>query len=94
MKHPELLAGVAFAALIPSLASAQAILQRFPDHGDVAAGVGDLDGDGQPEVLFGRTGRFGHAGEVQLVSIKDGSLLRTHTGVAVDDGFATAVARL
>ncbi|HTF89058.1 MAG TPA: integrin alpha [Planctomycetota bacterium] len=94
MKHLELCAGVAFVALIPSFASAQGILQRFDDHPDVVAGVGDLDGDGHPEVLVGRTGRFGRTGEVQVVSVLNGSVFRTHPGSAIDDGFATAGARL
>ncbi|MEO6708670.1 MAG: hypothetical protein ABI054_03960 [Planctomycetota bacterium] len=94
MKHLELFARVACLALMPSLASAQGILQRFPGHGDVVAGVGDLDGDGHPEVLVGRTGLSGNTGEVQLVSILDGSILRTHPGSVINDGFAAAVARL
>src|SRR5688572_23385223 len=94
MKHLDLVAGVAILALTSSFASAQGILQRFPDHGDVVAGVGDLDGDGHPEVLAGRTGNFGHAGDVQLISVLDGSIFRTHPGSAINDGFASAVARL
>jgi hypothetical protein len=92
MSAHQLLALLGLTTLLNLPASAQGILDRYPELGNVVGGVGDLDGDGHPEILVGRTSGFGAAGEIRLVSVVDGSTLRSHFGAADDDGFGRAIA--
>src|SRR5688572_4072912 len=94
MKLQPWLAVVVSLSLLPSTASAQGILQRFPGFGDAVAGVGDLNGDGFLELLVGRKPRPGFPGEVRLVSVLDGTTLRSHASSVANDGFGTAAAFL
>ena len=67
-------------------------LDRF---GQTLAAVGDIEGDGWPDVLVGAPGVTGaRAGYAQLFSGRDGSVIATLRGGAFNENFGRAVAGL
>ncbi|MCC6675840.1 MAG: FG-GAP repeat protein [Phycisphaerales bacterium] len=70
----------------------------FTEFGASVAGVGDINGDGRPDLLIGSprwnddSGGPLSAGRAYLYSGLDGSLLRTFEGTAATDRFGAAVA--
>jgi hypothetical protein len=69
--------------------------KRSDNFGQHVSGVGDVNGDGYPDVIVGAgsndSGGEG-AGRAYVYSGKDGRLLLTLTGAAAHDGFGSAVA--
>ena len=66
--------------------------ERF---GDAVASVGDVDGDGVPDVLVGAPGGTGiAAGSVQLYSGADGTLIRRHDAETPIENLGDSVAGL
>jgi hypothetical protein len=63
--------------------------------GFVATGVGDVTGDGVPDIALGDPGYLGSAppGQVVLKSGADGSTIRVLLGESFSDRFGSAVAR-
>jgi FG-GAP repeat protein len=64
--------------------------------GAAVAVLADVDGDGWRDVLVGNTADPGtwaqaHAGEVQLLSGRDGSVLRIHDGASNGDEYGSAI---
>lgn len=79
------------------------VLRRFEAEGPSdrfgfdAGAIGDLNGDGHRELLFGAPGHdapVANAGRVYVVSGKDGSLLRTHAGEVVLERLGSAIGPL
>jgi FG-GAP-like repeat/FG-GAP repeat len=62
--------------------------------GASAALLGDINGDGKPEVVVGAPGTAADAGSVAIVSLADGLILRTFPGSGAGDRFGSAVAAL
>jgi hypothetical protein len=61
------------------------------DLGSTAAGVGDVDGDGRPDIAAGAPSSHGGAGRVYLFSGRDGHRLRTLDGERAGDGYGATV---
>lgn len=106
---PDILAGapsVATASALPGYAvvfsgadgavlfraDGTAASERF---GDAVAGIGDVNGDGVPDVLVGAPGVTGVAtGSAHVFSGADGTLIRRHDGEGGVENFGKSVAAL
>jgi hypothetical protein len=90
MKHALLMLALGAAAPVPWL-SAQTVLQRFQGQrtgeqlGAALGKVGDLDGDGAPELIVGGSEL------ARVYSGRTGALLRALTPVLAGEGFGAAV---
>jgi hypothetical protein len=68
---------------------------RDDQVGAAVAVLADVDGDGWRDVLVGNLAdsgvSFKHAGEVRLLSGRDGSVLRVHDGTTIADWYGSAI---
>ena len=55
------------------------------------ASLGDVNGDGQPDVAIGDYSSAGQAGVVYVRSVVGGSVIRTHYGTALNEGYGSRV---
>jgi hypothetical protein len=61
------------------------------DLGTATAGVGDVDGDGRPDIAAGAPSSQGGTGRVYIFSGKDGHRLLTLNGERTGDGYGSSV---
>ncbi len=75
-------------------------IDAYDEFGESICGIGDIDGDGAPELMIGaaQDGVSGvpyspGPGYVQVLSGRSGNVLKTLVGDSLDQGFGAAVAR-
>jgi hypothetical protein len=95
MKIPHLLVlAVAWGAAAPAPAMFQSPAHTFDDLNDLCISVGDVDGDGRPDLAVARAGHASITGRVELRSGASGATLFVlQTGVP-GDGFGMALERV
>ncbi|HTF87329.1 MAG TPA: integrin alpha [Planctomycetota bacterium] len=85
---------VACSLVLAGNAFAQGQLYSFSNFGDRAISLGDIDGDGHPDVLASRAGTYGAIGEARVISTRQGTTLASFLGNSAGDGFGLALASL
>ncbi len=84
----------AFSLLSAAPARTQGLVYTFPELEDSCTALGDLDGDGHPELVVAKAGTELDAGRVSVRSGRTGAELYGIDGLVPGTGFALALARL
>lgn len=84
----------AFSLLSAAPARTQGLVYTFPELEDACTALGDLDGDGHPELVVAKAGTELDAGRVSVRSGRTGAELYGIDGLVSGTGFALALARL
>jgi hypothetical protein len=82
------------AVLLPGSARAQGIVYAFAELEDACVGLGDLDGDGHPELALGHAGTGAEVGRISIRSGRTGAELLSVVATTPGDGFGLALARV